>query len=59
MRNGYTRVTSPIVLKYCLSIGAVTFNKVNVENKEIGLKSTDIYLLEMDFQNLNINRALL
>ena len=49
MRNGYTRVTSPIILKYCLSIGSVISNKVTVSNKEIGLKNTDIYLLEMDF----------
>ncbi|KAM3138534.1 hypothetical protein pb186bvf_009286 [Paramecium bursaria] len=59
MRNGYTRVTSPIILKYCLSIGSVISNKVTVSNKEIGLKNTDIYLLEMDFQKLGVNRALL
>lgn len=34
-------------------------SKVTVSNEEIGLKNTDIYLLEMDISKLALNRALL
>ncbi|KAM3138532.1 hypothetical protein pb186bvf_009284 [Paramecium bursaria] len=58
-QKNYTRVTSPIILKYCLSIGSAVYSKVTVSNEEIGLKNTDIYLLEMDISKLALNRALL